>query len=256
VSQPGHSIDRRVTAAVAVLAMAVTAGCRSSSTPATFLIRFGSSDGTVVGRAADVINRRLKQGGVDAAAHVEGPKVRVVLHDSSSKNAVLALSTRPGRLEFRPVVAEMPPPCHTVTGAEGVGERQVPQMSGGVQHSCFDLAAVVLDGSSVARASASPPQAAEGWSVGLTFTPDGGVNFDHVASTMLTQRLAIVVDDRVLSAPRIQSAHFNGHAVITGAGSGFTKQDAESLAVVLGLPPLPAVVAGVECFGGACGSSG
>jgi preprotein translocase subunit SecD len=249
-------LGSRVVAPLSVLALGAIAGCSSSPTPATFLIRFPSNDAAVLGKAADVINRRLKQGAADAVARVEGAKVRVVLHDPSRKNAVLELSTTRGRLEFRPVVAETAPPCHTATGAAGVGERQIPETAGGRQRTCFDLAAVVLDGSSVANASASPPLAAEGWSVGLSFTPDGGASFDHVASTMLNQRLAIVVDDRVLSAPFIQSAQFNGRAVITGAGGGFTKQEAESLASVLGIPPLPAEVAGVECFGGACGSGG
>ena len=103
----------------------------------------------------------------------------------------------------------------------------------------FQLGPAELTGSAVRTAQAKPPQAAEGWSVDVFFTGSGGKAFDEIAKRYYQQRVAIVLDGVVKSAPTINSQNFNGHAVITGGQSGFSAREAKDLALVLRFGALP-----------------
>ena len=57
--------------------------------------------------------------------------------------------------------------------------------------------------------------------------------FESFTARHVNRRLAIIVDGRVLAVPSIRSP-LPGAGIITGGGaSGFTREDAESLAAVL-----------------------
>ncbi len=82
-----------------------------------------------------------------------------------------------------------------------------------------------LDGKYVSRAF--PRFDARGWSVGLEFDSEGSKLFDEVAKANYQQRMAIVVDGEVISAPVLQSQNYNGYAEITG---DFKEMEARNLA--------------------------
>lgn len=82
-----------------------------------------------------------------------------------------------------------------------------------------------LDGKYVSRAF--PRFDARGWSVGLEFDSEGSKLFDEVAKANYQQRMAIVVDGEVISAPVLQSQNYNGYAEITG---DFKETEARNLA--------------------------
>ena len=88
-----------------------------------------------------------------------------------------------------------------------------------------------LDGKSVSRAY--PRFDARGWSVGLEFVSEGAKAFDEVAKANYQQRMAIVVDGVVISAPTLQSQHYGGTAEITG---DFKEDEARNLASSLQNP--------------------
>jgi preprotein translocase subunit SecD len=67
----------------------------------------------------------------------------------------------------------------------------------------------------------------EGWAVTLRFTKRGAERFDRMAVQYIQQRLALVVDSVVASAPTVQSKFFGGTAQITG---DFSHRDAKRLA--------------------------
>ncbi len=75
--------------------------------------------------------------------------------------------------------------------------------------------------------------------VGLRFNAEGAKVFGEVTAANVGRRLAIVLDGKVQSAPRIQEAIPGGEAVITGR---FTPQEAADLALVLRVGALPAPV--------------
>ncbi|MBI3323245.1 MAG: protein translocase subunit SecD, partial [Candidatus Omnitrophica bacterium] len=75
--------------------------------------------------------------------------------------------------------------------------------------------------------------------VGLRFNAEGAGTFGKVTGENVGRRLAIVLDGKVQSAPRIQEAIPGGEAVITGR---FTPEEAADLALVLRVGALPAPV--------------
>ncbi len=75
--------------------------------------------------------------------------------------------------------------------------------------------------------------------VSLTFNNRGAKLFERVTGDNIKKRLAIVLDDKVNSAPVIQDKISGGRAQITGR---FTMEDARDLAIVLRAGALPAPV--------------
>jgi len=73
--------------------------------------------------------------------------------------------------------------------------------------------------------------------VALQFNAEGAKKFADVTTTNVGKRLAIVLDGKVQSAPRIKEAIPSGEAVITGR---FTPEEAQDLALVLRVGALPA----------------
>ncbi len=72
--------------------------------------------------------------------------------------------------------------------------------------------------------------------VNLRFTSAGGKKFDKLAVQFYQKRLAIILDDKIQSAPVLQSTHFGGRAEITG---DFSVDKAKDLALVLQTGRLP-----------------
>ena len=83
------------------------------------------------------------------------------------------------------------------------------------------------------------------WTVGVNFTGKGGGEWDKiVGGTYYQKYVAIVLDNRVESAPQINAQHFGGQATISGGGSGgFTHTQASNLALVLRYGALPVKLA-------------
>ncbi len=75
--------------------------------------------------------------------------------------------------------------------------------------------------------------------VSINFDRKGGRIFERITGENVKKRLAIVLDDRVYSAPVIQERISGGEARITG---NFTTEEARDLAIVLRAGALPAPV--------------
>jgi len=76
-----------------------------------------------------------------------------------------------------------------------------------------------------------------GYEVSLNFNDEGAKIFSRVTGANLQKPLAIVLDDKVQSAPIIQSKIRDGRAVVTGLN---TMEEAKDLAIVLRAGSLPA----------------
>jgi SecD/SecF fusion protein len=88
-----------------------------------------------------------------------------------------------------------------------------------------------LTGQDVSSARAVFEQ--RGYEVSLRLTASGAEAFRKVTRDYINNRLAIVLDNEVVSAPNIQSEIPNGEAVITG---NFTADEAKNLATVMENP--------------------
>ncbi|MEK7450361.1 MAG: protein translocase subunit SecD [Patescibacteria group bacterium] len=72
--------------------------------------------------------------------------------------------------------------------------------------------------------------------VQLSFTSEGSQKFADITTRNVGKIVAIVLDDRVIEAPRVNTPILNGNAVITG---GFTFEQAKDLSTQLNAGALP-----------------
>jgi preprotein translocase subunit SecD len=107
----------------------------------------------------------------------------------------------------------------------------------------YQLGPVEITGDAIRKATPifqsatqSDPNATPGWQVQFELTGDGAQEFGDVTTRLVGQQLAIILDQRVISAPTIQSAITNGSGVITG---DFTEQEVKDLATTLNAGALP-----------------
>jgi preprotein translocase subunit SecD len=91
--------------------------------------------------------------------------------------------------------------------------------------------------------TASQTQSGTGWQVSFTLNGDGAKKFGDATTKLVGRELAIVLDNRVISAPTVQSAITGGQGVITG---NFSADEAKNLAVVLNSGALPVELARQE----------
>ncbi|MFJ8534858.1 protein translocase subunit SecD [Streptomyces sp. NPDC093591] len=106
----------------------------------------------------------------------------------------------------------------------------------------FLLGPVAVDGTEIKKAAATfNTQSAAGWQVDMTFNSSGSDKFGDITAKLAQQtsplnEFAIVLDDKVVSHPYVQSAITGGNAQISGS---FTQEEAESLANMLSYGALP-----------------
>lgn len=88
--------------------------------------------------------------------------------------------------------------------------------------------------------------------VQLNFTPAGSKLFANITTKNVGKPLAIVLDNEVVQAPRVNQAILNGNAVISG---GFTVAAAKTLAIQLnsGALPAPLTILGQNTIGPSLG---
>lgn len=92
-----------------------------------------------------------------------------------------------------------------------------------------------VKGSDVVKAQAGYAQL-RGWTVNMTFNRDGDRAFSRLTGEHIGERLAIVLDGRVYSAPNIKDRIDGGRAEITGR---FSAEEAARLANVIASGNLP-----------------
>jgi len=102
---------------------------------------------------------------------------------------------------------------------------------------------VEVDGGDLKRASAGLDQQNGQWVVNFEFNQVGARRFGDVTRANVGRPFAIVLDDKVISAPRINEPITGGRGQISG---NFTSQSATDLAVLLQAGALPAPLTVVE----------
>lgn len=243
--------------AAALLLLACAAGCSWMPflrKPADFEVTFKASDipaGYTVDAArnevAAVLQHRLQAWRTTVTAGTTATTVHVHVPNLNDKDKPLVtrLLQQPGHLRFHVVhpgndrlVAEMastpadvstvPTGYRVVTQKEGAGEtplivRERPEP---------------IRGRDVQRAWATPGTFS-GFDIELQFTPAGTAAFAKITAANVRNRLAIIVDGKVYSAPVIREPITCGTCQITGR---FTVNEAQALANVLNSGELPVPV--------------
>jgi preprotein translocase subunit SecD len=112
----------------------------------------------------------------------------------------------------------------------------------------FLMSRADITGDQIRDAQAQPDQQTGGgmggWHVALTFTDSGAERFEEVTGANIKRRFAIILDNKVESAPVIQTRIAGGHAQITMGASDPQSQleDSRKLELVLRSGALPAPI--------------
>ena len=210
------------------------------------------------GQAVEVIRKRVDQFGVSEPVITKQGTDRILvqipgLDTAQIENARQQLQ-RVAKLEFRLVHANsdqlipqiesgatFTPPGYVILNST--------QEHNGKKEKYLVKRRPELTGDQITRANATFEQ--RGYEVALKFTSEGADVFRRVTRDNINNRLAIVLDGEVISAPVIQSEIPNGQAVITG---NFTAEEARNLASALENPlQTPVVIDEVRTVSGTLG---
>jgi preprotein translocase subunit SecD len=108
--------------------------------------------------------------------------------------------------------------------------------------------AAKLNGTAVASADVTWDQTTNRPEVAVNFTHAGGQTFGQVTKDNVGRRMAVILDDKITSAPTLQTAILDGRARITmgGGDNRIIQQEAEDLVNVLRTGALPAPLVEIQ----------
>ncbi|MFI5226637.1 MAG: protein translocase subunit SecD [Candidatus Limnocylindrales bacterium] len=180
-----------------------------------------------------IIERRVNSTGVsEPVVQTEGTdRIVVELPGVQDSAAIEQLVGSTGRLDFVPLPADR---FGNVTSNNGGG---APGISTG-QPIPPPVPLPLFSGDQVASANPGTDSLG-GRAVAFTLKSDGARLFSDYTSAHVGEYFAIVLDDKVVSAPSIQSAITDGSGIITGGTGGFSAADMNNLVTILRYGSLP-----------------
>ena len=192
-----------------------------------------------VTQSIEIVRRRIDAtGAVDPGITRQGDdRIVVQLPGISDPNRVKQLLGTTAKMTFHLVdenadVAGLPPPTDSFLPRQEDPRQKVAVF----RH-------VDVDGADLTNASAGQDSQSGQWDVDFTFNGAGGRKFGDVTRANVGHRLAIVLDNKVISDPVIQSVIAGGRGQITGS---YTPQQATDLALLLRAGALPAPLTVIE----------
>jgi preprotein translocase subunit SecD len=199
-----------------------------------------------VRQAVDTIRNRVDALGVTEPDVVSEGTNRIVVQLPGLKEDIqraVSIIKRTARLEFKLVddkanleqalKGDVPP------GDEILYEvRRNPRTGATTRNPLVIKKQVLLTGDSLVDARVQPDQMGR-MIISMEFNRAGARQFERITGEHVRERLAIVLDNIVYSAPVIKDRISGGHAIIEGS---FTPEEAHDLALVLRAGSLPAPV--------------
>ena len=191
-----------------------------------------------VEQSIEIIRRRVDETGVAEAliARQGQSRILVTLPGVEDPNRIKDLLGRTARMTFHLVdesanLAGSPPPGVMFLPSERPGERVAVRRN------------VAVDGKNLTNARAGQDSRTGEWVVNFTFDGTGTRRFADITRANVGRPFAIVLDDKVISAPVIREPITGGQGQISGS---FTVRTANDLAVLLRAGALPAPLTIVE----------
>jgi preprotein translocase subunit SecD len=190
-------------------------------------------------QSIEIVRRRIDETGViDPIITRQGEdRIVVQLPGIEDPNRIKELLGKTARMTFRLLdenanLSGPPPPGVDFLPEEGNPNSRLPIRR-----------RVEVDGANLTDARPGQDTQRGGWVVNFTFDSTGARRFGDVTTANLGKRFAIVLDDKVISAPVIQSPITGGRGQISG---NFTAKSANDLAVLLRAGALPAPLTVIE----------
>ena len=155
--------------------------------------------------------------------------------DIIGKTALLEFKLVDDNVNVEDAIKNGPPPGRQVLYGQGAKGDGI-----GAEKEAYVLdSRALMTGEYIQDARVRPAEQLQGASVELILNPTGARLFEQITAANVKRRLAIVLDNRVYSAPVIQERIGGGRASITG---NFDLKEARDLAIVLRAGALPAPV--------------
>lgn len=198
-----------------------------------------------VATATEVVRVRIDELGTREPTIIRQGDDRIVVQVPGLENpqALMALLGRTASLEFRLVNVDAS--VEAALGCDApIGSQAFPYADAGEGQGCAIVQRrVMVSGDQLINAQQGFDPNTRQPTVDLTFNSEGGREFGRVTQENVGQPFAIILDDEVLSAPRINEPILGGNAQISGS---FTVQTANDLAIALRSGRLPVELAVVE----------
>lgn len=186
--------------------------------------------------AAAILQHRLDLFGASAEAAGSGDRqivVTVAAYDGEISE-IVTLITRIGRVEFAdmrnapPELLAPPLDAAIATSAHPTLGEHIDPLTGAPYRTVIDSVQVIDSGASLSQFTNT-------WDIALKFSPEHGAQLSEFTAANIGTTLGILIDARLLSAPRIQ-AQVGDEAVIAG---NFSEAEARQLAALIGGGELP-----------------
>jgi preprotein translocase subunit SecD len=184
--------------------------------------------------ARDVVRRRIDPGGTKEITVVTEGDNRILVEVPGVENPdqLKKLIGQTARLEFK-LVDLNANPADVQQGRAPPGSQALPMAEGGGYMAVTRR--VMVSGDQLTKASQGFDQDGRP-TVDLVFNTAGARRFGRVTQENVNKPFAIILDDKILSAPNINEPILGGRAQISG---NFTVQSANDLAVSLASGKLP-----------------
>ncbi|HEU4959428.1 MAG TPA: protein translocase subunit SecD [Sphingomonas sp.] len=193
--------------------------------------------------ATEVVRRRIDALGTKEPTIVQEGTDRIVVQVPGLQNpqALKDLLGKTAKLEFKMVDVNADP-AMVARGIAPVGDEILPMADNPQQkiavHRSTIISGDMLDDARQAYDQNNQPD------VTIQFNSEGGRRFAKVTQQNVGKPFAIIVDNQVISAPRIDEPILGGSASISGGG--FTVESANNLAIALRSGKLPVALKVIE----------
>ncbi len=198
-----------------------------------------ATDDRTIQQSLEIIRRRVDEVGTREPTIQRQGEDRILIQvpGLGSADELKALIGTTAKLTFQPVVSR----TTEAATRPGVGNVLYPSMDEeGVFYVLEDTA--VVSGEDLVDAQPSFNQNGQP-AVSFRFNPQGARLFGDYTSANVGSPFAIVLDEEVISAPRINEAIIGGSGIISGS---FTVEESSNLAVLLRAGALPAEMTFLE----------
>ena len=195
-----------------------------------------------VEQSIEIVRRRIDETGVNepTIARQGTDRILVQLPGVEDPDRVKRLLGTTAKMTFRLVDMNADP----TTGRAPPGSEVLPSVEGGRNQTAYVVRKKVeVDGANLKHATAGTnPQTGE-WVVNFEFDGVGARRFADITKTNVGRPFAIVLDNKVISAPVIREPITGGRGQISGS---FNAASANDLAVLLRAGALPAPLKVIE----------
>ncbi|NYD89689.1 protein translocase subunit SecD [Sphingomonas melonis] len=200
---------------------------------------------TAMEDATNVVRKRIDELGTREPTIVRQGDNRILVQVPGLQNpqALKDLLGKTARLEFK-LVDTTANPADLLKGIAPVGSQVLPYPGNpsGIPFIAVKRS-VIISGDQLADSRQAFDQQTNQPNVQITFNAAGGNRFARVTQQNTGKPFAMIIDNKVISAPNINEPILGGNAVING---GFTVESANQLAIALRSGKLPVALKVIE----------